>query len=139
MVVTIVATTMFSNIVTLKWLSIKLNENKILKFLNSNPNKKSKSSHNKLEYRTIVLLSIGIFFLGLSVFTFMNFTMSSEKSDSKISEKNDSIVPMPSDSPQIIQNNERFGNAVSIMPDQIQPSIEEPVLENYDDVQKPLK
>ena len=69
----------------------------------------------------------------------MNFTMSSEKSDSKISEKNDSIVPMPSGSPQIIQNNERFGNAVSIMPDQIQPSIEEPVLENYDDVQKPLK
>ena len=69
----------------------------------------------------------------------MNFTMSSEKSDSKISEKNDSIVPMPSDSPQIIQNNERFGNAVSIMPDQIQPSIEEPVLENYDNVQKPLK
>ena len=116
-----------------------MSENKILKFFNSKPNKKSKSSHNKLEYKTIVLLGFGILFLSLFIFTIMNFTTSSENSDSKISEKTDPIVPISSDSPQIIQKSERFGNAFSIMPDQVQPSVSEPILENYDDVQKPPK
>ena len=116
-----------------------MSEKKFFKLFNSKPNKKLKSNPNKLEYKTIVLLGFGILFLSLSIFTIIHFNMSSENFDSKISEKTDSSVPISSDSPQIIKNNERFGNAISILPDHVQPSVSEPILENYDDVQKPPK
>ena len=68
----------------------------------------------------------------------MNFTPNSENFESKISEKSDSILTT-TNSPSTIQNSERFGNAISIMPDQIESGVEEPILENYDNVQKPPK
>ena len=115
----------------LKLLSVKLSEKKFFKFFNSYPNKKSK-------FKPIIVLGVGIFFLCISIFAIMNFTINSENSDSKISEQMDSIAPT-SDSPQTKQVNERFGNAISIMPDRVQPGVSEPILENYDDVQKPPK
>ena len=119
-------------------LSIKLREHKFFKLFNSDPNDKSKLIHSKSRNKTALFLGFGIIFLGLSIFTIMTFTANSENFESKISDKSNSIITT-TNPPQTIQNNERFGNAFSIIPDQIQPGIKEPHLENYDNVQKPPK
>ena len=121
-----------------KLLNIKLSENKFFKLFNSSQSEKSNLIHNKSKYKKIVLLAFGVL-IGLSIFAIINFTENSEKLESKISKNSESVGIVVSDSPQITQNKERFGDAFSIMPDQIQPGIEEPVLENFDNVQKPLK
>jgi len=109
----------------------------IFKLFNSFPNENSKLTH-KLKHKSVLLLGLGFFFLGISIFTILYFATNSENFESKISEKSDSILTTTS-SPPTIQNNERFGNAFSIMPDHIEPGVEEPILENYDNVQKPPK
>jgi len=64
----------------------------------------------------------------------LSFTESTVSFDSKVLEKTESIQISLTEKPQ---NNERFGNAFTIMPHQIQPGVDGPILESFDDVPKP--
>ena len=104
----------------------------------SNTNSVEQNQINKKNFLpNLAFIGIGLLVASLIIFAIVGFSQDTNL-ESQVSEK---TIPEIESSvqPKITQTTERFGNAYSIMPSQIQPAIPQPILENYDKVKKPQK
>jgi len=115
-------------------MSIKVNKFNFVKIFSVQSNKKFETAQRKTRKR--ILVFIGFSVLVLTIFLSLNFT-TSELTSSNNNEGTKTPTIDSNALSQKNQNSERFGNAISINPDQIEPEVLEPILENYNNIPKP--